>query len=133
MLKSLLGTLLLLAVLNTAQAADRDQYEIAIEHWAQVLETYVDEQGRTDFAALAENADDLRHFVRFIEGTSPASHPALFPTENDVLAFHINAYNALAMYGVISEGIPIDFDSFFKRLRFFKFRSVVIGGQETSL
>ncbi len=133
MLKSFLGALLLFAAFHAVQAADRDQYEIAIEHWAQVLETYVDEQGRTDFAALAENADDLRHFVGFIEGTSPASHPALFPTENDVLAFHINAYNALAMYGVIGEGIPVDFDSFFKRLRFFKFRSVVIGGEETSL
>jgi len=49
------------------------------------------------------------------------------------LAYHLNAYNALAMYGVISENIPADFDSFFKRLSFFKFRSVVIGGQKTSL
>ena len=49
------------------------------------------------------------------------------------LAYHINAYNALAMQGVIEEGIPSDFDNFFKRAGFFKFRKVIIGGNKTSL
>jgi len=116
-----------------AQASRPQQYETALAGWVRTLEQFVDEQGRTDFQALASNADDLRDFVRFVEVTSPASDPALFVTEAEVLAYHINAYNALAMYGVISEGIPADFDSFFKRLRFFKLRSVLIGGQKISL
>jgi len=37
------------------------------------------------------------------------------------------------MYGVISKYIPVDFDSFFKQLSFFKLRLVVVGGQKTSL
>ncbi len=116
-----------------AQATDLQQYELAQASWARTLEQFVDGQGRTDFLALAENADDLAHFVLFIESTSPASNPELFTTPGEVLAYHLNAYNALAMYGAIRENIPADFDSFFKRLSFFKFRSVVTGGQETPL
>lgn len=133
MFKALFCAFLLMLAAYPLQASDREQYDIALQSWARVLTSFVDEQGRTDFIALAENADDLDHFVRFIESTSPASTPDLFVTPDDVMAYHINAYNALAMYGVISEGIPSDFDSFFKRLRFFKFRSVVIGGEKTSL
>jgi len=133
MFKSLLCAFVFCVMAYPAQAADLQQYETAQASWTQTLEQFVDDQGRTDFRALAENADDLTHFVRFIESASPASNPELFTTQDEVLAYHLNAYNALAMYGVISENIPADFDSFFKRLRFFKFRSVVIGGQKTSL
>ena len=49
------------------------------------------------------------------------------------MAYHINAYNALAMYGVIERRLPKDFGNFFKRASFFKFRKIVIGGEKTSL
>lgn len=114
-------------------AADRQDYDAALASWSRTLEQFVDEQGRTDFEKLADNPAGLRNFVQFIEKTSPASQPELFTSPAEILAYHINAYNALAMFGVISEGIPSDFDSFFKRWRFFKLRSVVIGGEETSL
>lgn len=133
MVKSLFCAFVLCVMASSMQAADLQQYEAAQASWARTLKQFVDEQGRTDFRALAEESDDLARFVRFIESASPASHPELFTTQDEVLAYHLNAYNALAMYGVISENIPADFDSFFKRLRFFKFRSVVIGGQKTSL
>jgi Protein of unknown function, DUF547 len=133
MFKSLLCAFVLCVMASPMQAADLQQYEAAQASWARTLEQFVDEQGRTDFRSLAEDAEDLFLFVGFIESTSPASNPELFATQDDVLAYHLNAYNALAMYGVINENIPADFDSFFKRLSFFKFRSVVIGGQKTSL
>merc|ERR1712093_826904 len=49
------------------------------------------------------------------------------------MAYYINSYNALAMYGVIEKGIPDGFTSFFSRAAFFKFRDVVIGGKVTNL
>ncbi|MBW1879899.1 MAG: DUF547 domain-containing protein, partial [Deltaproteobacteria bacterium] len=36
-----------------------------------------------------------------IAHTSPKSHPELFPTRDDALAFWINAYNALALQAVV--------------------------------
>lgn len=114
-------------------AASNDPYGAAIQYWALVLDKYVDDKGRTDFVALSKDMTDLRRFVDFVESTSPTSHPALFNTSEEILAYHINAYNALAMAGVIDRGIPQDFSNFFKRASFFKFRSVVVGGKKTSL
>lgn len=58
---------------------------------------------------------DLRNVVDYIESTSPTSNPRKFAGEEEVLAYHINAYNVLAMYGVIEEGIPQGFNSFLAR------------------
>lgn len=119
-------------VLPVAAMAD-EQFDAAMAAWSRTLERFVDDQGRTDFESLASETEDLRKFVDFIESTSPGSNPEQFASEDEVLAYHINAYNALAMYGVIDEGIPEGFNSFFKRAGFFKFRKVVIGNKKTSL
>lgn len=131
-----LNQLLLILVFTVAQpalAVSTEYYSQSLNVWTGILEKYVDQQGRTDFQSLATDTSSLQELVDFIGSTSPASHPALFPDKEDVLAYHINAYNILAMYGVIDEGIPADFNGFFKRAGFFKFRSVVIGGKKTSL
>ena len=133
MFKRFICAFVLCVTASSAMATNHEEYQSALAGWSRTLQMYVDEQGRTDFKALASNTGDLQQFVSFVAVTSPASHPHLFASDKEVLAYHINAYNALAMYGVISEGLPRDFDSFFKRLRFFKFRDVVIGGRETSL
>jgi hypothetical protein len=114
-------------------AVTKQDYQLALDHWANVLETFVNAEGQTDFIALAKEIDDLQAYVDFVAQVSPQTNPLLFSTEDDVLAYHINTYNALAMYGVIDRGIPADFDSFFKRLRFFKLRDIQIGGESTSL
>lgn len=109
------------------------QYAEALSAWHRTLTRFVDEQGRVNFVELADDLDDLRSFVQFVEANSPSSNPSLFPTREHVLAYHINAYNALAMMGVIERGIPKNFSSFFKRASFFKFRKIVIGGKKTNL
>jgi hypothetical protein len=59
---------------------------------------------------------------------SPRSHPALIPTPHDRLAYYIDAYNALAMYGVIRSGaIPK------QKIRFFLLRRYLVGNEEMSL
>lgn len=108
-------------------------YDAALQHWRQVLQQYVDEQGRINFIDLSEDREDLEQYIRFINEYSPASHPDLFGDRQQIIAYHLNTYNALAMHGVLDKGIPDDFDSIFKRLAFFKLKKVTIGGRQTSL
>lgn len=101
--------------------------------WEKVLATFVDTQGRIDFESLSNNSSDLESFVEAIGRVSPLSNPELFDTQNQVLAYHANAYNALAMWGVLEREIPDNFNTLYKRASFFKFRKVVIGGKKTDL
>ena len=129
----LLGGLAALCMNGSVLAATSDDYESAVAAWARVLKQYVDAEGRTDFIALAENTAELKHYVDVVAEYGPDSNPADFADRNAVLAYHANTYNALAMYGVIEEGIPDGFNSFFKRAGFFKFRDVRIDGRDTNL
>jgi len=105
----------------------------ALDLWSKVLTGFVDEQGRTDFDALAANRNALDEFVAYVESVSPTTAPELFPRGADVLAYHLNAYNALVMRGVIDEGVTDGFASFFKRQFFFRLRKVTVGGRSMSL
>ena len=105
----------------------------ALRLWSSVLTRFVSEQGRTDFNALAADRTSLDEFVAYVARVSPATSPDLFPRPADVLAYHLNAYNALAMKGVIDEGVTDGFTSFFKRQLFFRFRKVTVGGVSMSL
>lgn len=101
--------------------------------WASVLERYVDDDGRIDFHALEGDREPLDRYVAWIARHGPQSTPAQFPDREASLAYHVNAYNALAMHGVLARGIPDDFGSFFKRARFFRFRGIVVDGRKTNL
>jgi hypothetical protein len=105
----------------------------ALGLWSNVLNRFVDEQGRTDLDALAADRNALDEFVAYVERVSPATAPELFPRRADVLAYHLNAYNALVMRGVLDEGVTDGFTSFFKRQRFFRLRRVTVGGRSMSL
>jgi len=108
-------------------------YLDALPSWSATLNKFVNSNGQVDFVSLSKDTSELRHFVSAIEQVSPMSNPDLFPNPDAVLAYHVNAYNALAMLGVIERDIPDNFSSLFKRASFFKFRKVTIGGQKTDL
>ena len=114
-------------------ADSSEQYKLAMQSWANVLATYVDEQGRVDFHGIAANPEELEKVIAVIETYGPDSHPEDFQDPNVVMAYHINSYNALAMYGVIERGIPKGFTSTLKRASFFLFRDVIIAGKKTNL
>lgn len=108
----------------------------AVDHltdWATVLEQYVDAEGRTDFVALSHNRAPLDNFVAWLANHGPRTTPQAYTSSNAILAYHINAYNALAMHGVLERGIPENFSSFFKRASFFRFREIIVDGMETNL
>lgn len=100
--------------------------------WPSVLQDAVDGLGRVDFRRLAANRGALDIAVAAVGQTAPNNAPDQFPTPAAVLAFHINAYNALAMYNVIRSGIPTRL-SLLDRIDFFKLTNVVVGGETTSL
>lgn len=100
--------------------------------WAEVLRKHVDEQGRVDFQGLAADRAELDAYVAWVAQVSPASDPALFPTEQDRVAHYINSYNALAMYNVLDAGIPETLAGV-RKVPFFFLRQVQIGGERMSL
>ena len=100
--------------------------------WPSVLREAVDAQGRVDFRRLAANPGALEIAVASIGRTAPNNAPGRFPALQDQLAFHINAYNALAMYNVVRSGVPERL-SLLDRVDFFKLTKVVVGGQAISL
>jgi hypothetical protein len=99
--------------------------------WARVLARYVDARGRIDFAGVAKDPADLDAFLAYVAAVSPRSAPASFQTEASVLAYYLNAYNALAMYDVIQSGIPPELGTI--KVRFFYKNRLLMGGERISL
>lgn len=102
------------------------------ESWARVLNRFVDQQGRIDFAGLSHDRMDLDRYVAWINHIGPNSRPELFPSRASVLAYHLNAYNALAMHAILDDGVPESLAGL-KKLSFFVFKHVTVGGQSLSL
>ena len=102
------------------------------EAWARVLANFVDAEGRVDFAAVTKDRADLDRFAAYVYDNGPNNQPQWFPTPAHVLAFHLNAYNALAMLNVIDSGIPVSLAGL-KKVEFFYLRKVQVGGMPISL
>lgn len=100
--------------------------------WAHVLERFVDARGRVDYAALKRNSTGLDRYVAWVYAIGPNNRPELFPTRTDKLAYHINAYNALAMWKILAADIP-EALGFWKRFAFFWRDRIAVGGERISL
>ncbi len=72
--------------------------------WRVVLSKVVTPGGYVRWSLLAKEQklrDALMRYVSLIGRASPANRPDLFQTKADQLAYWINAYNAVCMYGVL--------------------------------
>lgn len=117
------------APLEPPRSVDLDQWNA---DWTDVLAHHVDARGRVDFSGLAKDRAGLDEVVKFIAAADPESSPERFSTPNAGLAYYLNAYNALAMYGVLDAGVPKRF-GWFGRIRFFLLRKFTMGGRAISL
>lgn len=72
------------------------------DNFDHVLRRFVNEEGRVNYAALKDEAQDLDRYYGMLSLYSPDSHPQLFPTEQSKLAYWINAYNAAVIKTVIT-------------------------------
>ncbi len=102
------------------------------ERWERVLAGFVDAQGRVDFERLATQRGDLDAYVAWVNHIGPENQPALFATPAQVLAYHLNAYNALAMHAVLAAGIPATLAGL-RKISFFYFQKVQVAGRALSL
>lgn len=104
---------------------------VAEEAWARVLARGVDDHGRIDFAGIAAAPEDLDSYASYVGSVSPISRPDAFPTRETRLAYYLNAYNALAMYGIVQAGIPESLEKM--KFRFFYRSRLAMGGERLSL
>ncbi|MBP9142862.1 MAG: DUF547 domain-containing protein [Thermoanaerobaculia bacterium] len=103
--------------------------------WTAVLERFVDEGGRVDYAGLAGDRGVLDRYLGSLAQESPDSTPALFPTRADELAYWLNAYNALVVAGVLDRGVetPSVWGDGLFGIGFFTVRRATLGGRRMSL
>lgn len=87
--------------------------------WSSVLHDHVDDAGRIDFAALAQDPAVLHRYVAYVAAADPAG----LGSREAVIAHHVNAYNALAMYNVITSGRRPE-----SLAKFFVFQRFDVGG-----
>ena len=107
-----------------------------------VLQGHVNQFGRVDYTALAENSTVLDRYHRLLSAYSPDSHPQLFPSQQDKLAYWINAYNAVTIktvlkYYPIASVKDVRQPAIFFFLPdtsgFFLFQRQILGGRKISL
>lgn len=94
----------LLAGLLTAfptPAAQAEPRAFSHDDWTAVLQRFVDGEGRVDYQALSEDRAALDRYLGSLARFSPESHPHLFPSREDALAYYLNAYNAYVFKGVL--------------------------------
>lgn len=112
------------------------------EVFDRVLQQHVDGKGRVDYTALAADTGNLDRYHRLIATYSPDNRPQMFPTDQDRLAYWINAYNAATIKTVLNnypitsvEDIrpPMIFFFLPDKSGFFLFQRQILGGRKISL
>ena len=108
----------------------------------QVQQRYVNDEGRVNYQGLRAEPDRLEAYYQLMATYSPDSHPGLFPSDSDRLAYWINAYNAATLTAILSE-YPITSVSEVKapqvlffapdKSGFFYFRKLLFGGESYNL
>jgi hypothetical protein len=87
--------------------------------------------GLVDYAAVSVDEPLLEEYLAEVARVSPESHPHLFPTEPDRLAYWINAHNACALRGVLRFNRPGNLKDIAHR--FDSQTEYVVGGRNLSL
>ena len=100
--------------------------------WNALLRDIVTPEGKVDYGRLAERRATLDQFIGELGAASPDSQPAFFPTEEDRLAYWINAYNAFTLHAILAE-YPVSSVWKTRDGQFFQRRRHVAGGRAVSL
>lgn len=100
--------------------------------WNDLLRLIVAPDGKVDYEVLAGERTLLDRFIALLGDIAPESHPDLFPTEEDRLAYWINAYNAFTLHAIMAE-YPLSSVWKSKDGQFFQRRRHTAGGKPISL
>ncbi|QUJ66958.1 DUF547 domain-containing protein [Photobacterium sp. GJ3] len=116
--------------LEHVSEASTNHLEEAKEGWRLVLHQHVNEFGRVDFQGVAGEIAQLEKWLSYVAAHSPDQSPQAeqFNSKEKRLGYYIDAYNALAMYGVLRSGVlPED------KIQFFLLRKYQVGNEWMSL
>lgn len=102
------------------------------ESWSALLAEIVTPEGKVDYDRLGARRERLAAVVGEFGDASPESHPARFPSDEDRLAYWINAYNLFTLAAIMDE-YPITSVWKSKDGQFFQRRRHVAGGRAVSL
>lgn len=98
-----------------------------------VLSAVVDGEGRVDYAKLQSDPGPLDRYLGQLRAVGPANAPHRFKTDDDRLAYYLNAYNAFVLAGV-RDHCPVEsVQGLYAGGGFFWRVSFVTGGEETTL
>lgn len=91
----------------SSQEADKSGAEVAVsepfdyQDYAEVLSTYVNDQGLVDYKQLQANRQQLDRFNQSLGAVSPETYAAW--SEAEQIAFLVNAYNSLTLQSIIDQ------------------------------
>jgi hypothetical protein len=129
-MKNFLIVLLLATPLGFA-----DGFQMTLENYNTLLQTYVNDEGLVNYKAWKANSDDLAKLQGYLDELT-ASDPSTL-TGAEQLAFWINAYNASALYEVLQrypvESIRPNTLGVIPERSFFVDEKHVVGGKNYSL
>jgi len=86
---------------QTTQVAVASSDPLSYEDYGTVLRTYVNADGLVDYPALQANPQVLKDFIAQLGAVSPDTYAAW--SENEKIAFLINAYNAITLESIINQ------------------------------
>ncbi|MGH7782110.1 MAG: DUF547 domain-containing protein [Candidatus Binataceae bacterium] len=101
-------------------------------HWTHLLAQIVTADGKIDYQLLGKCRDQLDLVVAELAAASPESAPGSFPTDDDRLAYWLNAYNAFTLQSIAAE-YPISSVWKTRDGAFFQRRRHMAGGRAVSL
>jgi hypothetical protein len=102
------------------------------ENWTGLLAQVVTADGKVDYARLGECRGQLDLVIAEFGAASPESAPESFPSDDDRLAYWLNAYNAFTLHAIIAE-YPISSVWKTRDGAFFQRRRHLAGGRALSL
>lgn len=92
-----------------------EQEDFSYDAYNKLLGEYVDEQGMVDYAALKANRGELDTFIRRMGAIRPETFSEW--SEQERLAFWINAYNAVTLLRIINH-YPVETGGLISSVRF---------------
>lgn len=103
-----------------------------LDRWEAILRARVDDRGRIDFAGLQAEPGPLAAVAGPLGQAGPRTTPGALPDAASRLAFLLNAYNALCMFGIVQRGVPNSLN-LIDRFGFFGRTSFALDGGQTTL
>jgi hypothetical protein len=102
------------------------------DNWSRLLAEIVTAEGRVDYLRLADRRHILDEVISDFSAVSPEATPAAFASEEEQLAYWLNAYNAFTLHAIVEE-YPITSVWKTRDGQFFQRRRHLAGGKLVSL